>query len=389
MPAALFLLSAMAAMCTSNRAITGSLWKSPYQLHEEQYQESPPFTILPLGPKRTYSSLWLARYYEGNEVAAYLAQQTALNRLLTAPARLGVWWRFYFGVLLSLPVLLVGLQRRGLVSDLQLWLLLGLVIGSELYGLKNARVILVTNCLIAAQLALLWYVFDDMWSRLALGTITLVLIENMILKWGFPHYFAPAAGLVLFLQVTALRQLWHRRRESASLPTESQGDFGRGSFGLLPSAVLRGFVVLLPVACALALVVDTVGHSGGLWSGEDGVGSPVPRRDWSLYRAKIQNWLDLQQEPQVVFVRYGPHHRVVDEWVYNHADLIHSHVIWARDLGTGHNRQLLDILKDRTVWLLEADNVQPQLMPYSEAHAFSGSLVPKTVSHRAAHHLPW
>ncbi len=71
--------------------------------------------------------------------------------------------------------------------------------------------------------------------------------------------------------------------------------------------------------------------------------------------------------PQLVYVRYSPRHNVNYEWVYNHADIIHSHVIWARDLGAEHNRLLLQQLPDRTVWLLEADRREPQLVPYAEA----------------------
>jgi hypothetical protein len=52
--------------------------------------------------------------------------------------------------------------------------------------------------------------------------------------------------------------------------------------------------------------------------------------------------------------------------MYNHADIMHSHVIWARDLGAEHNRLPLQLLPDRTVWLLEADRREPQLVAYSE-----------------------
>jgi len=90
--------------------------------------------------------------------------------------------------------------------------------------------------------------------------------------------------------------------------------------------------------------------------------------DWSLDRANIDKWLEQQPTPQLVFVRYSPHHNVIFEWVYNHADIMHSHVIWARDLGTEHNKLLLNLLPDRTVWLVEADRREPQLIPYDKAN---------------------
>jgi hypothetical protein len=52
--------------------------------------------------------------------------------------------------------------------------------------------------------------------------------------------------------------------------------------------------------------------------------------------------------------------------VFNHADIMHSQVVWARDLGAEHNQQLLNLL-DRTTWLVEADRRDPKLVPYAEA----------------------
>ena len=67
-----------------------------------------------------------------------------------------------------------------------------------------------------------------------------------------------------------------------------------------------------------------------------------------------------------MFVWYSARHNVLNEWVYNHADLVHSKVIWARNLGAEHNRLLLEQFPDRTFWLVDADRHDPQLIPYSE-----------------------
>jgi hypothetical protein len=90
--------------------------------------------------------------------------------------------------------------------------------------------------------------------------------------------------------------------------------------------------------------------------------------DWSLDRANIEKWLEQQPNPQLVFVRYWQNHNINFEWVYNHPDIMHSHLMWARDLGTEHNKLLLNLVPDRTVWLVEADRHHPQLVPYSEAN---------------------
>ena len=64
-------------------------------------------------------------------------------------------------------------------------------------------------------------------------------------------------------------------------------------------------------------------------------------------------------------VRYGPNHDVHEEWVYNHADIDGSIVIWARDMGDARNRELLDYYRDRRVWLLELDGPAPGLERYA------------------------
>jgi hypothetical protein len=38
--------------------------------------------------------------------------------------------------------------------------------------------------------------------------------------------------------------------------------------------------------------------------------------------------------------------------------------MWARDLGAEHNKLLLNLVPERTVWLLEADAHDPQLVRY-------------------------
>ena len=77
--------------------------------------------------------------------------------------------------------------------------------------------------------------------------------------------------------------------------------------------------------------------------------------------------MEQQPNPQLVLVRYSRWHNVNSEWVYNHPDIMHSQVIWARDLGVDHNKLLLNLLPDRTAWLLDADVREPQLVPYAQA----------------------
>jgi hypothetical protein len=63
----------------------------------------------------------------------------------------------------------------------------------------------------------------------------------------------------------------------------------------------------------------------------------------------------------LVFVHYGPPHRLGEEWVYNEPDIDNAKVIWARDLGPEMNRELVTYYPARQAWLLEPDEVTVRL----------------------------
>ena len=67
---------------------------------------------------------------------------------------------------------------------------------------------------------------------------------------------------------------------------------------------------------------------------------------------------------QLAIVRYGPDHYVHDDWVYNEANIDASRVVWARDMGTAPNQELIGYFKGRHVWLVEPDERPPKVSPY-------------------------
>jgi hypothetical protein len=63
-------------------------------------------------------------------------------------------------------------------------------------------------------------------------------------------------------------------------------------------------------------------------------------------------------------VRYGPHHSLNAEWVYNDADIDASKVVWARDMGQSANEELIQYFWDRKIWIVEGDSPAPRPLPY-------------------------
>jgi len=65
-------------------------------------------------------------------------------------------------------------------------------------------------------------------------------------------------------------------------------------------------------------------------------------------------------------VHYRPDHDfIMDEWVYNLADIDGSKVISARDMGP-LNVELLRYFSDRRAWVAEPDYNPARLTPYAQ-----------------------
>jgi hypothetical protein len=128
-----------------------------------------------------------------------------------------------------------------------------------------------------------------------------------------------------------------------------------------PAFNLRWIVYAVPIACVFSLIWRIERRLNGWPDDPHGIArGALLMDDWSLDRANLEQWLEQQATPQLVFVRYWQNHNVNFEWVYNRPDIMHSHVMWARDLGAEHNKLLLNLVPERTVWLVAADRKHPQ-----------------------------
>jgi hypothetical protein len=181
-------------------------------------------------------------------------------------------------------------------------------------------------------------VLRDRWPRFALLTCGVLLAALAMETWVAPHYAAPVIGLVFALVIQAMRHLrmWRWRGR----PT--------GRF-------------MVWTICVLAVTSFIIAFGQQIQKKSSG---------WGTERARILAQLKEDGRRHLVIVRYGtldiPFDRGYREWVYNEADIDGAKVVWARDMGTTHNRKLLEYFKDRNVWLVEVDQYDspPKLTSY-------------------------
>ncbi|HWO43880.1 MAG TPA: hypothetical protein VNO43_18980, partial [Candidatus Eisenbacteria bacterium] len=171
------------------------------------------------------------------------------------------------------------------------------------------------------------------WVRWWLVAYVVFLFGLMLSVVTAVHYAAPITGLNYFFVLTAMR-LWRRRHKRA------------------------GRCMLWVVPC-LALAVLVLEAVSGMT--KDNLSA------WYLQRARLLAQLSRDESRHLIIVKYGPHHSVNDEWVYNGAEIDRAKVVWARGMDPAQNCKLTAYFNDRRIWLLEVGTGEPspKLEPYS------------------------
>ena len=152
-------------------------------------------------------------------------------------------------------------------------------------------------------------------------------------KSSWMHYFSPATGLVLVVAMCGLQFLRTLRIRGLRL--------GRSA------VVMFAGVFLVYSVLGIASDIRSTGTNA-----------------FSDHRRSVIHTLEAAGGRHLVIVHYSPEHSVHEEWVYNHADIDGSSIVWAHDMGTQQNRELVDYYRARKIWVLDPDN-GPSLLPYS------------------------
>jgi hypothetical protein len=180
------------------------------------------------------------------------------------------------------------------------------------------------------------WILRDKKMRFPLIAGAFFLLGLVVETWTLPHYVAPATGLIYLLLMQCMRHLRLARWRGRQIGV----------------ALVRAIPV---IACAMILLRISAAAT------HTQIEPAWPRGN--LDRVAITRQLEGAPGRHLVIVSYGPNHDVDWEWVYNDADIDDSKIIWAREMGTQDNQELLQYFHDRKVWRLNADQSPPRLEP--------------------------
>jgi hypothetical protein len=198
--------------------------------------------------------------------------------------------------------------------------------------IRYARFFLLPPLYVALPAVLLC--FADLRLLRAAGAILLFALGVTLYPYFYPHYIAAVACLFLLLAIKALDRIPRRAAAMLLLVAAAHFTFWYG--------------------------IHLFGDSRTLASLE-------PYESWDFVnrgdpdgRIRILKELHASPGKQLVFVRYGAFHGL-REWIMNGADIDHSAIVWALDLGPSEDQTLRAYYPDRTAWLVQPDALPPRL----------------------------
>lgn len=161
-------------------------------------------------------------------------------------------------------------------------------------------------------------------GRKVLGTAGVLFALTFFPLYFFPHYYAPFFGIFWVILLVA----------------------SRGETRAIPVAV---FMISL---------------FGSAWGLSQKAKFESERMEWGRgIRAPLQGFLERQPGKHIVLVKYGPHHNIHREWVWNEPDVEMAKIIWARWTTGESTRKALGIYGNREVWELTINQEdRPQLI---------------------------
>jgi hypothetical protein len=279
----------------------------PYSVNRAQYAMAPYYVWQKPRPEPAYHHDSMRRFYYLNELTDFEKIHSLSGFLPHTVAKLLRSFEFFAGIALLVPLIMV---RRVFLD-------------------RRVRFLVVCMLILAGGMA----------------------IEIFLIA----HYLAPFTAAFYAIGLQAMRHLRVWRPGDAPV--------GKAMVRLtvvncVLLAALRPFAGPLHIALAEWPASNWTDR----WYGPDHFGTE---------RVRVQRDFERMPGKQLVLVRYSDKHNPLDEWVYNAADIDDAKVVWAREMDSNDNRELIRYYPDRTVWLVQPDSL-PAIVsqwPASESSA--------------------
>jgi hypothetical protein len=191
-------------------------------------------------------------------------------------------------------------------------------------------------------------VFLDRRMRFLLVAVFILAAGMAIEIYLLPHYVAPFAAAFYAIGLQAMRhlRLWKPEGKPVGL------------------ALVRFVVMGCVLLAGLRVFAQPLHIAPPEWPASNWNFTWYGPEHFGVERAQIEAWLEQQPGKQLVIVRYYGNHYPFDEWVYNHADIDGSKVVWARETDAADNLELIHYYGSRKVWLVEPDTIPVRVSPY-------------------------
>jgi hypothetical protein len=191
-------------------------------------------------------------------------------------------------------------------------------------------------------------VFRDRRIRFLVWCVLFLAAGMVIEIFLIPHYLAPFTAAFYAIGLQAMRHLrvW------------SPGDQPVGLTMVrltVTICLILDCLRLFPGPLHLALPEWPASAWTDRWYGPDHFGTE---------RNRVESGMEQLPGQQLLIVRYSSRHNPLDEWVYNAPDIDDSKVVWAREMDSPHNLDLMHYFPNRKVWLIEPDSIPAIVSPY-------------------------
>jgi hypothetical protein len=202
----------------------------------------------------------------------------------------------------------------------------------------------------------LWIMLKSRRVRVFPIALLLLLAGLLVEAWPpQPHYASPAICVLVAVALYGLRLLrtWRPLRMPAGL--------------MISRAIVLLLLAWMAFPTARALVNPL---SLSPWGGD---------RPLQFERARLQAQLERLPGEHVVIVHSPASYGGSVDWIYNRPDIDLAKVIWARDMGTDRNQELVTYFRNRHIWYIDQDDGVMRLQAYNQ-HSTEDTLAASRVT---------